>query len=54
MGREACYTGQEITWDQIMNSTQNLVPENMSFTSMPPHAVAVPGVTQIDRTYASM
>lgn len=54
MGREACYTGQEITWDQIMGSTQNLVPDDFAFSSMQSHSVAVPGVTQMDRNYASL
>lgn len=54
MAREACYTGQEVTWDQILNSSQNLVPETLAFSSMPPEAVPVPGVTQMDRHVASM
>ncbi|MFK7845289.1 MAG: Gfo/Idh/MocA family protein [Rhodothermales bacterium] len=54
MGREACYTGQEITWDEMLNSPQNLVPDTFAFSSMPPHEVAVPGITQLDRSYASL
>ena len=27
MGRAAAYTGQEITWDQIMNSQEDIVPD---------------------------
>ena len=54
MGREACYTGQEVTWDQIMESTQNLLPGSMSFASLPTNPVAVPGVTKVDRTYESL
>ena len=30
MGRMATYTGKKITWDQIMNSKENLVPDNLS------------------------
>jgi len=35
MGRMATYTGQEITWDQIMNSKENLVPDNLDWDSLP-------------------
>lgn len=31
MGREAAYTGQKITWDEIMNSDLSLVPEDLDF-----------------------
>lgn len=54
MGREACYTGQEITWDAMMDSAQSLVPETFAFSTLPVSPVAVPGETTLDRTYASM
>lgn len=48
MGRMACYTGREITWDQALNSTQNLVPANLTWdTPMPVPPVAMPGRTQL-------
>ena len=50
MGREACYTGQEITWEDMMNSPQRLVPESFAFTSLPVPPVPVPGITRADRT----
>ena len=31
MGRMACYTGQAVTWDQAINSQQNLMPERLSW-----------------------
>ena len=31
MGRMATYTGKKITWDQIMNSKENLVPDNLTW-----------------------
>ena len=49
MGREACYSGKEITWEEMMQSTQNLVPENLAFSTLPVPPVPVPGVTQVDR-----
>ena len=49
MGREAAYTGQEITWDEIANADMNLVPDPFHFGPMPVPAVAVPGITTLDR-----
>ena len=54
MGREACYTGQEVTWESVMNSSQSLVPETFAFTSMPVAPVPVPGVTQVERGYGEV
>ena len=49
MGREAAYTGQEITWDEIKNATMSLVPPEFHFGPMPVPAIAVPGITTLDR-----
>lgn len=46
MGRMATYTGQEITWDQAMNSTQDLSPERYAWGPAPAVEVALPGVTK--------
>ena len=45
MGRMSAYTGQEITWEQAMNSQENLMPEKLEFGPMPVAPVAVPGRT---------
>ena len=29
MGREAAYTGKVVTWDEILNSQESLMPENL-------------------------
>ena len=51
LGRESAYTGQPITWEEIMASEQRLVPEVIDFNvSAPPADVPVPGVTALDRT----
>lgn len=48
MGRMACYTGQQVTWDQAMNSQERLVPEklewgmNLAVSPMPR-----PGITKL-------
>lgn len=48
MGRMACYTGQAVTWEQAMNSQENLVPANLTFqTVVPIPEVARPGITRI-------
>jgi myo-inositol 2-dehydrogenase / D-chiro-inositol 1-dehydrogenase len=53
MGRMASYTGQVITWEQALNSKENLVPDNITWATEPPvkpdedgwYPVAVPGTT---------
>jgi hypothetical protein len=46
MGRMAAYTGQEITWDQALNSQQQLLPERLDWnTRIEPLPLAVPGIT---------
>ena len=49
MGREACYTGQEIVWDELMAAEMTLVPDEFHFGAMPFPGVPVPGITQLDR-----
>jgi predicted dehydrogenase len=47
-GRMAAYTGQVVTWEQAMNSREDLSPDGYTFESRPPaSAVAVPGVTRL-------
>jgi predicted dehydrogenase len=50
MGREAAYTGQTISWDEILNAELDLTPKSFSFGPLPMPAVAVPGVTKLSRT----
>ena len=53
MGRMATYTGQVITWEQAFNSTESLVPDNLTWNTEPPvkpdadgwYPVAIPGTT---------
>jgi predicted dehydrogenase len=48
MGRMATYTGQAVTWDQAMNSQENLAPDRYDWDGTPPKSeVAVPGVTPL-------
>lgn len=54
LGREAGYTGQEITWQQMTASQLDLSPERYAFDAPPPilpgpdgkYPVAMPGVTK--------
>ncbi len=36
MGRMATYSGQEITWDEAINSNKNLLPKEFSWDAEPP------------------
>lgn len=49
MGREAAYTGQEVTWDQVLEAEQNLAPPDVAFGPLDVPPVAVPGQTQLAR-----
>jgi len=44
MGRMATYTGQQITWEQAMNSKENLSPDGWTWDSNPPKSPV--GVTK--------
>jgi myo-inositol 2-dehydrogenase/D-chiro-inositol 1-dehydrogenase len=48
MGRMAAYTGQQVTWDQALNSQLKLVPDHIDWNGkldiMP---MAIPGVTKL-------
>jgi len=56
MGRMATYSGQQITWEEAMSSTEKLVPQNLSsWDSEPPvmpfedgtYPIPVPGQTKV-------
>ncbi len=47
MGRMAAYTGQEISYEQALNSQEKLVPDNLTWDSPAPEVkVAMPGQTK--------
>jgi myo-inositol 2-dehydrogenase/D-chiro-inositol 1-dehydrogenase len=43
MGRMSTYTGKIVTWEQALNSTENLVPAKLQWGTMPVPPVAIPG-----------
>jgi hypothetical protein len=44
----AAYTGQEVRWEQAMNSQESLVPVDMDLnTKVPVPPVAMPGITKL-------
>ena len=48
MGRMATYTGQSVTWEQAMESKEDLSPKSYDWEAAPPEAaIAVPGVTKL-------
>jgi predicted dehydrogenase len=48
MGREAAYTGQMITWQQMLDSTQDLAPDTLKWgDSFKPTPMPIPGVTKL-------
>jgi predicted dehydrogenase len=48
MGRMACYTGQVVTWDQALNSRQDLSPASYRWDQeLPQWEVARPGITRL-------
>lgn len=52
MGREAAYTGQELTWDEVLNADQVLAPPEVAFTpSLPIPPVPMPGKTKLARKW---
>jgi myo-inositol 2-dehydrogenase / D-chiro-inositol 1-dehydrogenase len=51
MGREAAYTGQEVTWDEMLNAEQDLLPPQVAFGPLEVPAVPMPGQTKLARQW---
>ncbi len=49
MGREAAYTGQQLSWEDVLNSDLSLLPGDLAFGERPVAPVPEPGVTQLSR-----
>jgi hypothetical protein len=47
MGRQAAYSGQQLTWEQSLNSELSLMPKPLDWNGKhEPHALAQPGRTK--------
>ncbi len=46
MGRDAAYTGQQLTWDELLKSDQVLVPTTLEWGPLPEPVIPVPGRTR--------
>ena len=54
MGRMAAYSGQQISWDQVLNCNVSLAPERYAFDATPPvlpdkngrYPIPIPGITK--------
>jgi myo-inositol 2-dehydrogenase / D-chiro-inositol 1-dehydrogenase len=47
LGRMAAYTGQRVTWEQAMKSTEKLGPDTLEMGPLPLPPVAMPGKTKL-------
>jgi predicted dehydrogenase len=47
MGRMSAYTGKVVTWEQALNSKENLVPQKLEWGAMAVPPVAMPGQTEL-------
>lgn len=51
LGRTACYSGKRITWDDMWNAEQKLVPDNIDINGpLPMRPVRIPGVPETQDT----
>ncbi len=48
MGRVSAYSGRTVTWEQVLNSKQNLSPAKWEFGDIPVPQVAIPGKYQFE------
>lgn len=47
LGRMASYTGQRVTWEQALESQEDLTPPHYAWGPLPQTPVALPGVTRL-------
>ncbi len=53
LGREAAYTGQAVTWDELLDSKLAILPTAHAFGPLTTPAVPTPGETTLDRTFSA-
>jgi hypothetical protein len=48
MGRMSAYTGKQVSWEQALNSKEDLMPKDLTLEMSKPEAsVAIPGKTPL-------
>jgi len=47
LGRTAAYTGQKVTWEQVLNSEESLMPTKLEWGELAVAPVALPGQTKV-------
>ncbi len=52
LGREAAYTGKDITWDQLMASNLDIGPKPFALGPLAVPPVPMPGQTELNRTFS--
>lgn len=52
LGRESAYTGQALTWDELMASNLSILPKEFAFGALAVPAVPMPGETTLMRTFS--
>ncbi|MBK7907972.1 MAG: Gfo/Idh/MocA family oxidoreductase [Gemmatimonadetes bacterium] len=52
LGREAAYTGQTLTWDELMASNLSILPKEFAFGALAVPAVPTPGETTLTRSFS--
>lgn len=52
LGREAAYTGQALTWDELLASNLSITPPRFALGPLEVPAVPTPGQTTLDRTFS--
>ncbi len=53
LGREAAYTGQSISWDDLMKSNLSILPPAFALGPLDTPAVPTPGETTLQRTFSA-
>ena len=51
LGRESAYTGQQLTWEDMLNADMDLTPPAMAFGDLPDTPVPAPGRTRLNRSF---
>ena len=52
MGREAAYTGQEVSWDALLKADLDLTPPQAAFGPLAVPPIATPGRTKLNRKWS--